>query len=107
MVTCPKCGQDIQIDDYSDHYDVCPGKGQTRVVHAGETRIEKARVDALKIIEKHDAIDAVYKTLYYDQSTPGTTLTVLWQDFVAAWNRRGILDNNEAALLGQISFYSS
>lgn len=60
--------------------------------------------EALKFIGKHPCMDGVWKTLELDRTLIPSAKNALWQDFVAAWNRRGILTNEEAELLIKARF---
>ena len=61
---------------------------------APQSEVERA----VQLIKRHPAMHAVWNVLELDKTLTSTTKNVLWQDFVAAWNRRNLLTNEEAEL---------
>jgi hypothetical protein len=54
--------------------------------------------EPMEFIRANAWMHGVWSTLELDRTLTSTQKNVLWQDFVAAWNRRGLLTNEEAAL---------
>lgn len=60
--------------------------------------------EPMDVIRSHPAMYAVWSVLELDRTLTPTQKNVLWQDFVAAWNRRGLLTNEEAELAMKARF---
>jgi uncharacterized Zn finger protein (UPF0148 family) len=97
---CPKCGRVVE-KAYPGRY-FCAVCGPSAIMvpvkpeyyEAPQSEVEKA----VQLIKRHPAMHAVWNVLAMDKTLTSTTKNVLWQDFVAAWNRRGLLTNEEAEL---------
>ncbi len=59
---------------------------------------------AVEFLGRHPEFEAVWNTLDLDRTLIPSGKNALWQDFVAAWNRRGLITNTEAELLIQARF---
>jgi len=90
---CPKCGRVVQLPKGRYFCSVC---GPTAIMV--ETK-EKPIEEVVSLLKRHPAMHAVYNVLDMDKTLSTTTKNVLWQDFVAAWNRRKLITNEEAELL--------
>ena len=99
---CPKCGRVVEGPPGVKFY--CAVCGPSAVMRQAtiprspeyEARVERER--AMELIKRHPAMHAVWSVLELDKTLTSTQKNVLWQDFVAAWNRRGLLTNEEADL---------
>jgi hypothetical protein len=75
-----------------------PSRG-TRVVSSPEqTPQTEVPAEPMEFIRGKPWMHGVWSMLELDKTLTSTTKNVLWQDFVAAWNRRGLLTNEEAEL---------
>ena len=97
LYKCPKCGRTVEKPPGRYFCAVC---GPGAIMEPVQTEVERA----MEIVKRHPAMHAVWNVLDLDKTLSLTTKNVLWQDFVAAWNRRGLLTNEEADLLIKLRF---
>jgi hypothetical protein len=71
---------------------------QVTIPRPPEYEAQRELERAVELIKRHPSMHAVWNVLAMDKTLTSTTKNVLWQDFVAAWNRRGLLTNEEAEL---------
>ena len=107
IYVCPICGRTAELPEGNYYCRVC-GPSAVMVKRgeakrgASPTQIELER--AVQLIKRHPAMHAVWSVLELDKTLTSTQKNVLWQDFVAAWNRRGLLTNEEADLAMKARF---
>lgn len=96
---CPKCGREVAVEKLGTYYcKVCGPKYIMRFVR------KTALKEPMDVVRSHPAMHAVWSVLEMDKTLTPTQKNVLWQDFVAAWNRRGLLTNEEAELAMKARF---
>jgi DNA-directed RNA polymerase subunit RPC12/RpoP len=101
---CPKCGREVAMEKPGTYY--CKVCGPAHIMKfVGKTTLKELAAvpgavpaEPMDVIRSHPAMHAVWSVLELDRTLTPTQKNVLWQDFVAAWNRRGLLTNEEAEL---------
>ncbi|MEM2355502.1 MAG: hypothetical protein QXO00_04195 [Candidatus Bathyarchaeia archaeon] len=91
LYECPKCGRRVEKPKGVYYCSVCgPSAVMGEVAPAPEPII---------VLKSHPAMHAVWSVLDLDKTLSPTAKNVLWQEFVAAWNRRRLLTNEQAEAL--------
>jgi DNA-directed RNA polymerase subunit RPC12/RpoP len=107
---CTKCGREAAMEKPGTYY--CKVCGPAHIMKfVGKTTVKELAAvpgavpaEPMDVIRSHPAMHAVWSVLELDRTLTPTQKNVLWQDFVAAWNRRGLLTNEEAELAMKARF---
>ena len=66
---------------------------------------KNVQIEKLKsVLDANPSIDGAWYVLANEKSVPSVAKNVLWQDMIAAWNRRKVISNDDATLLLTIRY---